>query len=95
MKDRPDFQVLSFNIDSEIGKVEPYIREQGYTFPVLLAHSYVKDLLGDVGIPQVWIVDARGKWLWEQLGFGLDRGNWYESVLEKIEAARAPIGTVD
>jgi thiol-disulfide isomerase/thioredoxin len=88
VKDRPDFQVLSFNIDTEIGKVEPYIREQGYTFPVLLAHSYVDDLLGDVAIPQVWIVDARGKWLWEQLGFGPDRGNWYESVLEKIEAAR-------
>jgi thiol-disulfide isomerase/thioredoxin len=94
LKDRPDFQVISFNIDDEIGKVEPFIRQQGYTFPVLLARSYVDDLLGSVGIPQVWIVDARGKWLWEQLGIGPDRGKWRESVLEKIESARAPIGTV-
>jgi thiol-disulfide isomerase/thioredoxin len=89
MKDRPDVQVLSFNIDREIGEVAPFLRQQGYTFPVLLASSYVNELLGDVGIPQVWIVDAQGKWQWEQVGFDPRSGKWSEGVLEKIEPIRS------
>ncbi len=83
MKDRPDVQVLSFNVDDEVGKVEPFIRKQGYTFPVLLAKDYVGDLLPDVGIPRIWIVDASGKWRWEQVGFDWEKGHWLDSVLEK------------
>ena len=55
MRDRPDVQPLSFNIDREIGEVAPFLRQQGYTFPVLLASSCVDKLLGEVGIPQVWM----------------------------------------
>jgi thiol-disulfide isomerase/thioredoxin len=90
IKDRPDVQVLSFNVDDEIGKVAPYIKQQGYTFPVLLAKDYVDDLLPSLGIPQVWIVDAKGKWLWEQVGFDSDNGDWQKGLLEKIQAVQAP-----
>jgi thiol-disulfide isomerase/thioredoxin len=89
IKDRPDVQVLSFNVDDEIGKVAPYIKQQGYTFPVLLAKDYVDDLLPDLGIPRIWIVDAQGNWQWEQLGF-LDDSDGQKGVLEKIKVAQAP-----
>jgi len=69
MRDRPDVQPLSFNIDRKIGEVATFLRQQGYTFPVLLASSCVDKLLGEGGILQNWIVDAEGKWLWEQIGF--------------------------
>jgi thiol-disulfide isomerase/thioredoxin len=83
MKGRTDVQVISFNIDDETGKVEPFIKEHSYTFPVLMARDYVTDLLGDVGILQAWIVDSTGKWGWEQMGFNPEKGHWLESVMEK------------
>jgi hypothetical protein len=70
------------------GVVNRKLRKQGYTFPVLLAHDLVEDVLSDVGIPQVWIVDTKGKWLWDQVGFDLDIGKWKETVLEKVGAKR-------
>src|SRR4029077_13962138 len=69
-KDRTDVQILTFTIDDEIGAVEPYIKDNKYTFPVLFARDLVKDLVPGVGIPQNWIVDANGKWLSTGPGFG-------------------------
>ncbi len=84
VKDRPDITALSFNIDQEIGKVEPFIKQEKYTFPVLLAHDYINDLLAEIAIPQVWVVDTNGKWLWEKVGFDSGLGSWREDVLAKI-----------
>jgi hypothetical protein len=89
MRDRPDVQPLSFNIDRKIGEVATFLRQQGYTFPVLLASSCVDKLLGEVGIPQLWIVDAEGKWLWEQIGFDSRGDKRRESVLEKMGAYKS------
>ena len=86
LKDRPDIQVLTFNIDGEIGAVAPYMKETGYTFPVLLAKDYVENLLPGTSIPRNWIVDASGKWLWEEADF--DAQEWPDRVLHKIEASR-------
>ena len=86
LKDRPDIQVLTFNIDAEIGAVAPYMKETGYTFPVLLAKDYVENLLPDTSIPRNWIVDTSGKWLWEETDF--DAQEWPDRVLNKIEASR-------
>jgi thiol-disulfide isomerase/thioredoxin len=89
VKDKADITVLSFNVDEEIGRVEPFIRQQKYTFPVLLAHDYVNDVLARMAIPQVWIVDTKGKWLWEKLGFDSEHGGWREGVLAKIAATKS------
>ena len=35
-------QVLSFNIDEDVSVIAPYMKEAGYTFPVLLARDYVE-----------------------------------------------------
>jgi thiol-disulfide isomerase/thioredoxin len=89
VKDKPDIAVLSFNVDEEVGKVEPFIKEQKYTFPVLLAHDYVNDLLAGISIPRIWVVDTKGKWLWEKIGFDPAGGGWRDDVLAKIGELKA------
>ena len=83
MKDRKDVQVLSFNIDDEVGKVEPFVKEKGYTFPVLLAKDYVFDSL-EPGVPRTLIVDQAGVWKWEQTGFSGKNASWRDEVQAKI-----------
>ena len=38
---RRDIQILTFNTDEETGRVLPFIKAAGYTFPVLLAKDYL------------------------------------------------------
>jgi hypothetical protein len=64
--------VLGFNIDEELRLEGPYLKETGYTFPVLTAYSFVMTLLDSVGIPQNWIVDPKGACRWTRLGFGAE-----------------------
>ena len=63
------------------------MKEKGYTFPVLLAQDYVGELKIESGIPRNWIIDARGKWLWDQTDFTPDP-QWKEKMLAKIESAK-------
>jgi thiol-disulfide isomerase/thioredoxin len=87
LKDRPDIQILTFDTDEEIGAVAPYVKQNRYSFPVLLAQEYFQNLYEWGGIPQNWIVDANGKRLWEQVGFDVyDR--WVEDALQKIEESK-------
>lgn len=87
LKDRSDVQILTFNIDEEIGDIAPYMNKNKYTFPVLLAKDYIADLAPDSGIPMLWIVDASGKWRWQQSGFG-DDAKWESAILEKLDHAQ-------
>jgi thiol-disulfide isomerase/thioredoxin len=80
---RSDVQILTFNVDDELGNISPYMKENRYTFPVLLAKDYVNDLLPLIAIPRNWVVDANGKWQWEQVGMGPPQ-RWEETVLEKL-----------
>jgi len=84
-KDRSDVAVLSFNMDDEVGLVEPFMKEQNLSFPALPAASYVNQVVDLLGIPQNWIVDRAGVWQWQQLGYGGDP-DWEKSMLEKIAA---------
>jgi len=84
VKDRSDIAILSLNIDSEIGLVEPFVKEKKYTFPVLPAERYVTTLLESVGVPQNWIIDAQGKWQWVQMGFNPAETDWERTVLTKL-----------
>jgi thiol-disulfide isomerase/thioredoxin len=67
VKNRSDLQVLTFDIDENLGLVAPYLKEKGYTFPVLPAFS--TGVLDDFAVPQTWVVDARGVWRWKQTGY--------------------------
>jgi thiol-disulfide isomerase/thioredoxin len=88
-KGRTDIQVLTLNIDEDLGLVAPYLKDRSYTFPVLPAYSLVNNFLeGDISIPQNWVVDPKGNWLWTQLGYG-EEGDWVEAMKLKLESAKA------
>jgi len=84
LKERADVSVISFNIDDDLGKVAPYMKENNYTFPVLLARELVDQVLPATAIPQNWFVDAKGRLQWLQLGYGGDP-KWQEMMLAKLD----------
>ena len=69
-KDRPDIQVLTFNLDGDLGLVAPWLKEKSYAFPVLPAYSIVVSLFNGYAIPQNWIIDPKATWRWTQIGYG-------------------------
>lgn len=93
MKNRSDIQVLTFSVDTEVGLVAPYLKDKGYTFPVLLGSSMSE--LRDSGIPQNWILDAQGISRWKQLGY--DEGESYaefeKDLLGRLEPAKGGHGS--
>ena len=87
VKDRADVQILTFNLDEDLGLVEPYMKDKGYTFPVLPAYSLVMGMLDGFGIPQNWIVDPQGKWRWTQIGFGAEP-DWGGEMIQRLEQVK-------
>src|ERR1700674_2230385 len=70
VKDRTDLQVLTLNDDEGSGLVEPFLKENGYTFPVLPAYGLISNMFASsFGIPQTWIIDSQGRWQWTEMGF--------------------------
>jgi thiol-disulfide isomerase/thioredoxin len=86
VKNRSDVQVLTFNIDEDLGLVAPYLKEKGYTFPVLPAFS--AGVLSDFGVPQNWVVDPHGIWRWKQSGYA-DEGyaDFEKEMLDRLASA--------
>jgi thiol-disulfide isomerase/thioredoxin len=83
LKDRPGVVVLSLNVDANPGVVEPFIKQKGYTFPVLLAHGYIEQALPELSIPRNWLVDSsilRN----EHVGFEKPE-EWLDGILAKVE----------
>ena len=89
VKDRTDIQILTFNADENVGLVAPFMKEKGYTFPVLLASSFVWGQLGLSGIPQNWIVDPKGGWRWIGGGYDPADPNWKQEIIQKLESVQA------
>ena len=86
-KNRSDLQIVTFNMDEDPGLVEPFMKDKGYTFPVVPAYSYVVSLLDGYAIPQNWIVNPQGKWQWTQVGFGSDDA-WQKDMLAKLDSVK-------
>ena len=89
VKEYPGIQIVTFNADEDVGLVAPFVKEEGYTFPVLLANSFVWGQLKLSGIPQNWIVDPKGAWTWIQGGFDVRNPNWKQEIIQKLEAVQA------
>lgn len=87
VKDRPDLQILTFNIDEDLGLVAPFMKEKGYTFPVMPAFSLVTTLLDGFAIPQNWIVDLKGIWRWTQIGYG-GEPDWIDVMIQRMEMVK-------
>jgi thiol-disulfide isomerase/thioredoxin len=87
IKDQSDLQVVTLNVDEEIDRVQPYLRKNKYTFPVLPARTYVHALLPNLSIPRNWIVDKAGLMREESIGFGGSGTQWMENALAKLREA--------
>lgn len=69
LKGRSDVGVLTLNFDQDPKRVQPFMDNRGYTFPVLLTDKKLDKIL-DEGIPQNWLVDKKGRIRKKLLGFG-------------------------
>jgi thiol-disulfide isomerase/thioredoxin len=86
-KNRSDLQILTFDIDEDVGLVAPYLKKKGYTFPVLPAYGFVVNLLDGYAIPQSWLVDTKGKWQWREIGYG-GEDDWVQQMTQKLDAMK-------
>ena len=90
VKERADLQILTFNMDENLGLVEPFMKEKGYTFPVLPAFGMVNGMFSSGwGIPQNWILDPKGVWRWTQIGFG-GVADWEADMVRRLEGVKKP-----
>jgi thiol-disulfide isomerase/thioredoxin len=87
LKDRKDVIVLTLNTDEEIGKVEPFMKENKFTFPVLLGQAYA-DNQGINSIPRNWIISLDGKVMFEGIGFGDEGDEWVKRATQLIEKVK-------
>jgi thiol-disulfide isomerase/thioredoxin len=87
MKDRKDVLILTLNIDEEIGLVEPFMKENKYSFTVIPAQAYA-DGLGVYSIPRNWVVSVDGVLAVEGIGFGGEGDEWMKKATEMIEKVK-------
>jgi hypothetical protein len=91
IKDRKDIQIITFNVDDNVGLVEPFLKQNKYTFPVIPAKFLVDGLVPSLGVPQNWIVDTDGILRLQQIGFG-SNPKWEDQMVEAVEKARPAPG---
>jgi thiol-disulfide isomerase/thioredoxin len=88
LKDRPDVVLLTFNVDESVAEIDPYMKKNGYTFPVIPAQALVNTVLPVVGIPRNWIFDTKGVFRWEQVGYNSSDADWETKFLDVVERAK-------
>ena len=87
-KGRSDIVIMTLNFDEDVGLVEPFVKKKGYTFPVLPAYALLAGKIDVNSIPRNWLVDANGKWQWEQIGFNSTEPDWEKSMLARLESTK-------
>ncbi len=55
-----DLQVITLDVDDDKERLAAFMHGKGYNFPVVIAPAYVKKVLPEPAIGQLWIVDATG-----------------------------------
>ncbi len=60
IKDRRDVQIVTLSVDEDREKLAAFMKEKGFTFPVMVSKPYVEKLLPHVKPGQHWIVDGNG-----------------------------------
>ena len=82
-KERGRIQVVTFSVDENPGAVEPFLKANSYTFPVILARRYVESIAAPYTIPQNWIVDGKGMLREKSVGFDGRITDWAEEMAER------------
>jgi thiol-disulfide isomerase/thioredoxin len=88
-KDRGDIQVITLNVDSEQNLVEPFLKENKYSFPSLFAKSFMDSFAGPIGIPLTWIVDSSGTIRNETVGYSTSNTDWVSQTLARMEDVKS------
>jgi thiol-disulfide isomerase/thioredoxin len=88
LAERKDFQLVTLNVDSERLLVEPFLKKNNYSFPVIYADwdyldSFVQKAWG-TGIPQTWISDSNGVVRFRLL-YDVSDPRWLEKALSTID----------
>lgn len=83
-KNRPHAQFLTLNVGDNPGLIGPFMQEHKYSFTVLPAFSYAQDSLKIFGIPENWIVDAKGVVRLKGIGFDAT-DKWEKGMTHAIE----------
>ena len=86
-KNRTDLQILTLNIDSDPSMIEPFLKQHGFSYPVLPAEGFVTKMLDLVYIPQNWIVDPKGEWRWTGQP-AVAESEWEAAMLKQIESVK-------
>jgi thiol-disulfide isomerase/thioredoxin len=82
---RGDFQVITFNVDDNPGVIEPFLKANGYTFPVIaLTQAYVDGITQPPSNPQNWIVDQNATLRERSLGFDSTIADWAKAMAERV-----------
>jgi len=80
----PDVAILTIDNDQNPSDVPPWMKQRGFTFPVLLDDGYVTKV-GVHAFPTTWFLDREGRKVFEKVG-------WSEKLLEefswRVEATR-------
>jgi thiol-disulfide isomerase/thioredoxin len=89
VKDRKDLQVVTISVDDNPGLIEGYLKETGFTFPVLVARDLAEKIFPVIMLPQTWIVDPLGSRSMDQVvGAGDD---WVTSTITQMETVRRDV----
>jgi hypothetical protein len=75
---------MTFNVDENPGELEPFLKTNGYTFPVILARQYVESVAAPLTIPQNWILDGKGTLREKSLGFDANLTDWAEEMASRV-----------
>jgi thiol-disulfide isomerase/thioredoxin len=62
------FVMLSLDEDKNQYKVEKYVKDKAFTFPVFLPSGYLTEQLNVPGIPTTFIIDKKGKVISKEVG---------------------------
>jgi thiol-disulfide isomerase/thioredoxin len=92
VKGRDDIQILTFDTDSDPGAVGPYLKNRGYTFPVLpiVNATEIEDVVNDEGIPQNWVLDRSRTSLLRQIGYDPENyDDFSKDMLTRLGAVAA------
>ena len=87
LKDRKDVLVITLNIDDEVGMVEPFVKDNKYNFPTLLAQTFAEQQ-GVNSIPRNWVVSSDGQVMFEGIGFDNDGEGFLKKALDVIEKVK-------
>ncbi len=88
LKDDDGVIVQSFNLDYDVGRIDPFRKEFHLEYPALLARDYV-DRFKLNGPTRNWIIDREGIVRFEWDGSTESEDVWFKTALRLIEKVKA------